>query len=145
MVNNMVEKPRWEYRFDNYKRAFLILREAVELADTRPLSELEKIGTIQCFEITWELAWKTLKDYLEMLGLFPETASPASTIKTAFEGKVIPDGELWMTALDTRNRMAHTYDIKAFEEAIVQIQQRYLGMFDEFFMYLMEKIVEKPL
>jgi hypothetical protein len=41
--------------------------------------------------------------------------------------------------------MAHTYDIKAFEEAIVQIQKQFLEMFDEFYMYLMEKIVERPL
>jgi nucleotidyltransferase substrate binding protein (TIGR01987 family) len=141
----MNSKPRWEYRFDNYKRSFTVLRGAIELTSERPLSELEKIGTVQCFEITWELAWKTLKDYLESLGLFPETASPASTIKAAFEARVIPDGEIWMSALDTRNRMAHTYDIQAFEEAIVKIQCSYLEMFDDFYMFLLEKVVQRPL
>jgi len=134
-------KPRWVYRFDNYKRGFIILRQAIELMEERSLTELEKIGAVQCFEFSWELAWKTLKDYLESLGLYPETASPASTIKTAFESGVIPDGEVWMEALDTRNRMAHTYDMRAFEEAIKQIRTRYLGMFDAFYMYLLEKIV----
>lgn len=134
------EKPRWHYRFDNFKRGFIILREAMELAHARPLTELEKIGVIQCFEFTWELAWKTLKDYLEFIGIFPETASPAATIKAAFEAGVIKDGPVWMEALDARNRMAHTYDIHAFEETISQIHAGYLAMFDRFHMYLLEKL-----
>ena len=32
------ESPRWVYRFDNYKRAFLLLREAMEIMQTRPLT-----------------------------------------------------------------------------------------------------------
>ncbi len=134
------DKPRWIYRFDNYKRGFIILRQAMELEAERPLTELEKIGAVRCFEFTWELGWKTLKDYLESLGLYPETASPASTIKTAFEAGVIIDGETWMKALDARNRMAHTYDMRAFTETIEQIRTQYLAMFDAFHMQLLEKI-----
>ncbi len=51
---------RWKYRFDNFQRAFLLLREGVETLVERPLSQLEKEGLIQRFEYTWELAWKTL-------------------------------------------------------------------------------------
>ena len=36
------EKPRWQYRFDNYRRAFSLLREALELQQERPLSDIEK-------------------------------------------------------------------------------------------------------
>ena len=57
----MTETLRWHYRFDNYRRAFLLLQEAIELE--RPLTQLEKEGIIQRFEYTMELAWKTLKDW----------------------------------------------------------------------------------
>lgn len=139
------DKPRWIYRFENYKRGFSRLRAAIELAAERPLTELEKIGTVQCFEFTWELAWKTLKDYLESLGLHPETATPAATVKAAFEAGVIDDGEVWMKALDARNKMAHAYDMKAFEAVIAQIEVDYLAMFDAFYMDLLEKITARPL
>ncbi len=44
------------FRFDNDKRAFLLLRQALELYNERPLSPLEQKGAIQHFEYTWALA-----------------------------------------------------------------------------------------
>ena len=54
---------RWKQRFDNFGKAFLELQEAVDLASTRPLSKLEKQGTIQGFECTHELASNVLEDW----------------------------------------------------------------------------------
>lgn len=61
--NSTNSKPRWVYRFDNYRRAFFLLREAIETMESRELTQLEKEGVIQRFEYTWELSWKVLKDY----------------------------------------------------------------------------------
>ena len=56
---------RWQQRFNNFKKAFIQLKEAVEIEH---YSSLEKEGLIQRFEYTYELAWKTLKDFLEYRG-----------------------------------------------------------------------------
>lgn len=133
------EQPRWRYRFDNYKRAFLLIREAIETAEERELTQLEKEGVIQRFEYTWELAWKVMKDYLEYSGVILETTTPRSVIRAAFSANIIEDGEGWMRALDARNRMAHTYDFKSFELVIAGIQTRYLALFDQLHLFLMEK------
>lgn len=124
------ERPRWEYRFDNFRRAFLLLREAIELSQERPLSNLEQEGTIQRFEYSWELAWKTLKDYLEFQGIILETATPRSIIKAAFAAGVIYDGDAWMAALDARNKMAHTYNFTVFEGVVKDVTNRYLALMD---------------
>ena len=53
---------RWRQRFQNLEKAFTRLQEG--LAIPQP-NEVEKQGIIQSFEFTFELAWKTIKDYLE--------------------------------------------------------------------------------
>ncbi|HYN22235.1 MAG TPA: nucleotidyltransferase substrate binding protein, partial [Thermoanaerobaculia bacterium] len=63
----MPQDIRWKQRFQNFDQAVVLLREPFE-RDVTTLSNLEKEGTIQRFEFTVELAWKTLKDYLEYEG-----------------------------------------------------------------------------
>jgi nucleotidyltransferase substrate binding protein (TIGR01987 family) len=58
---------RWKQRFVNFEKAFLQLQDAIERFDQ--LDDLAKEGLIQRFEYTFELAWKTLKDYLESEGI----------------------------------------------------------------------------
>ena len=136
------EKPRWLYRFDNYKRAFALLREAIETLETREMTQLEKEGTIQRFEFTWELAWKVMKDYLESQGVVFDTVTPSGVIKAAFAARFIEDGEVWMKTLDARNQMSHTYNIKTFEATINDIRSTYLPILDSLHMKLLEKAVE---
>ena len=59
------EDIRWQQRFNNFKKAYQRLNDAVELAQKRPLSPLEQQGMIKAFEFTQELAWKVIKDYLQ--------------------------------------------------------------------------------
>ena len=137
MNNDQVKQtPRWEYRFDNYKRAFTLLRESIDIMRERQLSQLEKEGIIQRFEYTWELAWKVLKDYLEYSGIIIDTVTPTSVIKAAFAARIIDHGEIWMQALDSRNKMSHTYDIKAFERIISDIDKYYLDILDTMYLKL---------
>ena len=59
---------RWQQRFDNFDRALGLLREALANGPGA-LNQLEKEGVVQRFEYTLELAWKTIKDYLEESGV----------------------------------------------------------------------------
>jgi nucleotidyltransferase substrate binding protein (TIGR01987 family) len=77
------------------------------------------------------LAWKTLKDYLESQGVILDTITPASTIRAAFASKIITNGDVWLQALDTRNKMSHTYNRQQFEHAILLIESNYIKLFDE--------------
>lgn len=124
------DSPRWRYRFDNYRRAFSLLREAIELMEEREPTQLEKEGTIQRFEYTIELAWKVMKDYLESENFVFGQITPKAVIRKAFEAKLLEDGQTWMDALDARNEMSHAYDLESFEIVIKDIRRHYLRAFD---------------
>ncbi|WP_294186690.1 nucleotidyltransferase substrate binding protein [uncultured Clostridium sp.] len=111
---------RWKQRFSNFKKASSQLNEFIEKGD---LNKFEVQGLIQCFEYTFELAWKTMKDYLEFEGY--EVKSPRSTIQTAFQNQLITEGHIWIDALEKRNLMAHTYDEEVAKQAEELIKVEY--------------------
>lgn len=125
---------RWQQRFDNYQKALVQLRQAVELSQTRPLSKLEEQGMIQAFEYTFELAWKVLKDYLTYMKV--EAKFPREVIKQSFQYELIEDGDCWLDMLDKRNLMAHAYDETKAQTALALIQEQYYQqlerMYDSF-------------
>ncbi len=133
------EKQRWKYRFDNFKRAYILLQEAADLSYENKLDQLGKEGMIQRFEYTAELAWKTIKDYLESQNIVFKMLTPRAVVKEAIAAKFIARGEEWMSLIDARNKMSHTYDFKKFEAVIEQIKENYLACFDE----LHEKLLVK--
>lgn len=126
---------RWKQRFQNFDRAFVLLRDALENGpDT--LNQLEKEGVIQRFEFSFELAWKTLKDFMEQDGFVFATITPRQVLKDAFAAKILPDGQVWIDMLDHRNLLSHTYDLAKFEEAVKALHERYLGAFDQLHEFL---------
>ncbi|MEJ5310472.1 MAG: nucleotidyltransferase substrate binding protein [Anaerolineae bacterium] len=102
---NEVKDIRWKQRFQNFERAFTLLEQALQIDAP---SDVERAGMIQFFEMSFELAWKLLKDYLEEEGF--TVTSPKTTLKQAFQANFIKDGHTWIDALQDRNLAAHTYD-----------------------------------
>ncbi|MCH8533383.1 MAG: nucleotidyltransferase substrate binding protein [Saccharospirillum sp.] len=129
---------RWQQRFQNYSRAFALLREAME-KDPASLSQLEKEGIIQRFEYTFELSWKVLKDKMEADGLQLDQISPKSVIRSAYEAKYIDDGEGWLRMIGDRNLISHTYNFQTFEKIILSIRQEYLSLFEKWHNFLLEE------
>ena len=69
MQSNFFSNKRWEQRFENFHRAVNLLRQPFEEKSIKQFSQLEQEGIIQRFEFCFELAWKTLKDFLEYSGI----------------------------------------------------------------------------
>ncbi len=131
---------RWKQRFGNFDRAFVLLREPFQ-DGLAALSQLEKEGTIQRFEIAFELAWKTMKDYLEENGLVVNPATPRNIIKEAFAAKLLDDGQVWIDMMLHRNLLSHTYDIRVFEEVLQAVEQRYLPALDRLHEFLSVRLM----
>ena len=137
----MTNDIRWKQRFQNFDRGVVLLREALENG-TAALSALEKEGVIHRFEYTFELAWKTLKDFLEAGGLVISPVTPRQVIKDAFAAKVLADGQAWVDMLDHRNLLSHTYDRAVFENAVDTIAARYLPAMESLHVYLIEQTLQ---
>jgi nucleotidyltransferase substrate binding protein (TIGR01987 family) len=131
---------RWKQRFQNFDRAVILLREPFE-RDVATLSNLEKEGTVQRFEFTLELAWKTLKDYLEYEGQVLDPVTPRNVIKEAFTAGILNDGQVWIDMLNHRNLLSHTYDEATFGTAVLAIRDRYLAAIEELHLWLLERSI----
>ncbi len=126
---------RWKQRFENFDRSYVLLRSALENGP-EALNALEKEGVIQRFEYCFELAWKTVKDYLDASGLVFATVTPRQVLKDAFAAKILKEGPVWMDMLDHRNLLAHTYDSTQFNIALDAIHRRYLNALAELHEFL---------
>ncbi|MEJ5317871.1 MAG: nucleotidyltransferase substrate binding protein [Tenuifilum sp.] len=107
--------------FVNFEKAFLLLKDALRKNNQ---SELEKAGVIHYFEFTFELGWKTLKDYLQEMGV--EARFPRDTIKEAFTNGLIQDGDLWFDMLEKRNQMSHTYDEFTANQSFQMVRDEFI-------------------
>ena len=123
------QEVRWIQRFTHFVKALSQLKEAVELAQQRPLSRLEAQGMIQAFEFTHELAWNTLKDFLEDRGVQGLYGSKDAT-RAAFKAGLIENGEAWMDMIQSRNLTTHTYDEATAAQIISAIRSTYFPEFE---------------
>ncbi|KAB2953114.1 nucleotidyltransferase [Heliorestis acidaminivorans] len=128
---------RWIQRFNNFAKALSQLQVAVELMNKRELSNLEKQGMIQAFEYTHELAWKTLKDFLENRGNTELYGSRDAT-REAFKLGLLENGEVWMEMIKSRNITSHTYNEKTAEDVIMLIKEPYFEEFQKLRIRMLE-------
>jgi nucleotidyltransferase substrate binding protein (TIGR01987 family) len=119
---------RWIQRLANYRRGLARLADAVELSRQRPLSLLEQQGLVQAFEFTHELAWNTLKDFLQERGATGLYGSKDTT-REAFRLGLIDNGELWMGMIRSRNLSTHTYNEATAQELAREIADTYFAAF----------------
>ena len=128
---------RWKQRFQNLTKARQILLEAHKAHTNEPNNKLYQMALIQSFEFTYELSWKTVKDYLHFNGV--SVSLPREVIKEGFSFGIIKNGDTWIKMLEDRNLMAHAYDESAAKEASLRICNIYITEINTLFDYLESK------
>jgi nucleotidyltransferase substrate binding protein (TIGR01987 family) len=118
---------RWEQRFLNYKKALWQLQKFIDKGE---LSELENQGLVKAFESIYELAWNTLKDFLEYQGQ-SDIYGSRDVIRQAFKFDLIGDGESWMDMLKSRNKTSHTYNEETAQEICRAVKNVYYSLFQQ--------------
>jgi nucleotidyltransferase substrate binding protein (TIGR01987 family) len=93
-------------KFNKLEKALTAL-EAIYLKSNLPdRSNID--ATIQRFEFTFELFWKTLREFFLQKGL--EINFPKDVLKEAFSAGIITDETTWLEMLKDRNLTSHTYN-----------------------------------
>ena len=99
---------KFEKRWESFTRSLESLAEARErdLSDSFVLS-----GTSAKLSITFDLAWKVMKDILVQCYAITDfiAGSPREVLRAAYKAELISD-DIWMEMLKVRNQLSHDYD-----------------------------------
>lgn len=123
---------RWKQRKEDLKNTVTRLQEAL---NEENVTDIVIDGVLHRFEFSFELAWKTMKDYLEYMGIVEKTGSPREIIKSAFQAELIEDGEGWIEMMLARNTLSHLYNEEESRKIFNKIKEKYITM--------LEKLIEK--
>ena len=134
----MTEDIRWKQRFNNLQLVYARLCKTVAAHADFPDDEMIQMALVKSFEMTFELAWKTTKDYLKFNGI--DVKLPREVIKQAFANDIIIDGQIWIDMLENRNVMAHVYDEALAHETVRRICQNYMSALQQLHDFLMERV-----
>ena len=125
---------KFETKFNNFKKELASLKIAVADYDKTNLLSVRD-GTIQRFEYTAELSWKTIREYLIEQGVI-NINTPKSVMKEAFYASIIDDDAGWISILNDRNSTSHIYDENEADEIFNRIKNNHIALFDK----LLEKL-----
>ena len=106
----------------NLDRALTRLEEALAVDLSNPMAI---DATIQHFEFSIELFWKTIKRCLALQGI--ETNTPRASLKAAYQIGWLNDESAWLEMLKDRNETSHIYD----ENTALRIYQHIKAHFSE--------------
>ena len=121
-------------RFEERKQDLINATNRLKEALNEEENEIMIDAVLHRYKFTFELAWKTLKDFLEYLGIPINTGSPREVIKESFAHGLISDGEVWIKMMLARNSLSHLYDEETSRQVYNEIKNEYI--------YQIEKLIE---
>ena len=93
-----------DLKLESLGNALQRLGESLQYDESQPLVV---DASIQRFEFSVELSWKTLKACLALEGI--EANTPRECIQQAFAAHWLDDDKAWLSMLKDRNLTSHTY------------------------------------
>ena len=98
-----------------------------------PSADFVLEGTVLNFNLTFDIAWKVMKDillqYYAITGFV--TGSPREVLKQSFQAHLIT-GDEWIEMLKVRNQLAHDYDSGIVKEHCQTIIHEYIDKLYDF-------------
>ena len=123
-----------ERKYTERYQSFCKSLQGLERAKGRDLTDdFVLSGTIQKFSLTFDIAWKVMKDIVvKYYGINDfATGSPRETLRLAASVKLISDDH-WMNMLSDRNNLSHDYDGTLAAQKVHVIIEEYIPLFQKF-------------
>ena len=115
-------------KYENFCAALTNMKEMYDYQP--PYDTVVLTGLVGLYEICFEQAWKMMKEILENHG-FEEgaTGSPKIILKTAYQANMIRDENLWLSALQERNNVIHSYNRNIALTIVEKAKDSFYNMF----------------
>lgn len=121
-------------RFEERKMNLYKAIKSLESGLAQEPDDLRIDGVLQRFEFTFELAWKCMKDYLELEGIVSSIGTPREIIQLAYKHNIIDNGDVWIDMMLSRNSLSHMYDENISRDIYDKIKDEYI--------VLLKKLIE---
>lgn len=115
-------------KLDNFRNCLNVLKNAdFELAND---NEIYRTGVIGQFNLTFELAWKALKEVLMIHGAeSAETGSPREILQLGYKVGFVDDSAVWLAMLKKRNACIHIYNEDEIDTMLLLIRGSFIPAF----------------
>ena len=127
-------------KFDNFNKAVKRLNEANIAYKKNSENDIYQDALIKRFEFTFELAWKTLREFMTDQGYQLEILSPKGVFAFAYQEGLLSDETLWLDMLESRNLTSHDYGHELSKVIADKISNRYCKELTKLDKYIAEKI-----
>lgn len=109
---------KFQSLYDDFKNALFRFEEILKEKKT----DIVRDSAIKRFEIVFDLAWKTIKAFVEEKHN-ATCVSPKTCFREAFRVGLIDYDEIWIKIADNRNYAAHTYKESLAEKICAELPQ----------------------
>ncbi|MCL6259334.1 nucleotidyltransferase substrate binding protein [Aquiflexum sp. TKW24L] len=135
-----IAPPTCEKCFDDYKDALDELQEVVRLYKTAPMDAKMQKKVIRTFELTHELALKTIAEYFKKQGRQHSFSGSREATVEAFNEELIDDGKGWLDMIIERIKYSPLYTEDFQSEFAEEIAKKFIKLLENFERKLSKKL-----
>ena len=124
----------------NFSQAVKRLNEANIAYLRHADDDIYQDALIKRFEFTFELGWKSLREFLIAQGYQLEIPSPKGVFALAYREGILRDEALWLDMLESRNLTSHDYGRELSKEIADKINNRFCKALADLNKYIADQL-----
>ena len=125
-------------KFANFYSAVKRLNESNVLYKKNSDNDIYQDALIKRFEFTFELAWKTLRQFMIDSGYLVKSLSPKGTLAQGYQESILQNELVWVQMLEDRNLSAHDYGSEIAQIIADRISNKYVKELTKLSKYIAE-------